>query len=342
MAEKINWYRTPIDRELLKRLTKKKSYRGLLHAISFLAIFLGTLYLGYYYFVRGQWLMMVVAAYIHCMFRGFVGMEASVHELSHGTAIKPRWLNDFFYFLFSFLTWNNAVHFRESHLRHHQYTAHKGLDGEVVLETIPFKTVEYISWFLFDYNKFKMYMFPCIANFFGNADADPFEWDPLFESGDPRRKKVCNWARVMVIGHIILLALFIYYQLWILIFTFTFGYFFATFLAKGTGIQQHLGLSSDVPDWRVNCHTVKFGPIMSFLYWNMNYHIEHHMYAAVPFCNLRKLHRAIVHDTPVPFKGYWRGILRILRFQRAQKKDPSYRYMPEFPESASPPRMKQA
>ena len=30
-----------------------------------------------------------------------------------------------------------------------------------------------------------------------------------------------------------------------------------------------------------------------FFYWNMNYHVEHHMYAAVPYYNLPKLRKAI-------------------------------------------------
>jgi fatty acid desaturase len=71
----------------------------------------------------------------------------------------------------------------------------------------------------------------------------------------------------------------------------------------------------------------------------MNFHIEHHSYAAVPFFNLRKLHRAVLPDLPVSVKGYWRGIGRILAIQRQQKKDPSFRFMPEFPPSAAPPRL---
>ena len=29
--------------------------------------------------------------------------------------------------------------------------------------------------------------------------------------------------------------------------------------------------------------TVYMNPISRFIYWNMNYHIEHHMYPLVPF-----------------------------------------------------------
>ena len=339
MDRKINWYRTPIDKDLLRELTRRSDARGLLQSGSFLAIYLLTAYLSAWFQLRSLWLPMIAAAYLHCVFNSFVGMEAAVHELSHGTPFRTRWLNEAFYYLFCFLSWNNPVHFRVSHMLHHQYTAHRGLDKEVVIEPIPFTWWEYLSWFVFDYKKFKMIMFPNIAHFFGNADADFFSWDPLLPPDDPRRRRIVAWARFMVIGHLVLLGLFVYLRLWILIAVVSFGYFIATFLARGTGIQQHLGLRSSVPDWRVCAHTVEFGPVTAYLYWRMNFHIEHHTYAAVPFFNLSKLHRAMAFDLPRPLRGYWRGVGRILAIQRRQRQDPGYCFMPEFPAGAAPPRL---
>ena len=36
--------------------------------------------------------------------------------------------------------------------------------------------------------------------------------------------------------------------------------------------------------------TVYMNPVLRFLYWNMNYHIEHHMFPMVPYHALPKLH----------------------------------------------------
>jgi fatty acid desaturase len=41
-------------------------------------------------------------------------------------------------------------------------------------------------------------------------------------------------------------------------------------------------------------------PISRFLYWNMNYHVEHHMFPMVPYHALPKLHETIKHDLPAP------------------------------------------
>ena len=107
MEKKIDWYRTPIDKDLLKRLTRRSDARGLLQAGGFLLIYLGTAFLSYYFFNRQWWIPMAAVIYINLVFHGFVGMEAAVHELSHGTPFKTQWLNELFYRLFCFLSWNN-------------------------------------------------------------------------------------------------------------------------------------------------------------------------------------------------------------------------------------------
>ena len=137
---------------------------------------------------------------------------------------------------------------------------------------------------------------------------------------------MCNWARFMFIGHLLLLALFIYFELWVLIFVITFGYFFASFLGRGCGALQHLGLHPSVPDWRVSCHTVKMNPVVAFLYWQMNYHIEHHMYAAVPCYRLKKLHKLIEHELPPTPRGFVQVWTQIISILRRQKKEPTYQY----------------
>jgi len=338
MKKNINWYRSPIDRGLLKTLTERKDWRGLVQSGSILLIYGVTVYFSYYFFARRLWIPMIAAGYVHCMFHGFVGMEATVHELSHGTPFKTKWVNDFFYHLFCFLTWNNGIHFRASHMKHHQLTVHRGLDKEVVLEPMNFTWLDYASWFTFDFKKFKMYMFPFISHFFGKADVDFFSWDPLFPADDRHRKQMCNYARFVVVGHLILLGIFIYFQLWILIAVVTFGYFIATFPTRFCVLQQHLGMCPNVPDWRLSTHTVIFGPLVGYLYWHMNYHIEHHMYAAVPFFNLEKLHEAVSSDMPEPPRGFLRGLRRVFAIQKTQRHNPEYCFRPVFPATAAPPR----
>jgi rubredoxin len=94
---------------------------------------------------------------------------------------------------------------------------------------------------------------------------------------------------------------------------------------------QHAGLPTNTNDFRLSCRTNYLHPALEFLYWHMNYHLEHHMYAAVPCYKLEKLHQAIRSDLPPTLKGLlpvWRQIIAI---QHRQKSEPDYACIPEIP-----------
>jgi len=86
-----------------------------------------------------------------------------------------------------------------------------------------------------------------------------------------------------------------------------------------------------VPDFRLCCRTILINPVAQFLYWHMNYHTEHHMYAAVPCYKLGQLHRAIKHDLPPCPRGIvatWRQISAIVD---RQDKEPDYQFAAPCP-----------
>jgi fatty acid desaturase len=92
-------------------------------------------------------------------------------------------------------------------------------------------------------------------------------------------------------------------------------------------------LQDDVPDFRLCCRTFTLNPVVQFLYWHMNYHIEHHMYAAVPCYRLGRLHRLIKHDLPPCPAGLlatWREIAAI---QAIQEIDPEYQHVAPVPQA---------
>ena len=101
--------------------------------------------------------------------------------------------------------------------------------------------------------------------------------------------------------------------------------FFANGLRYFVGVPMHCGLRSDVPDFRKCVRTITLDPVSQFLYWYMNWHLEHHMYAAVPCYNLEKLHRAVARDMPETrtLIGAWREMRHTWKRQR---KDPGYEY----------------
>ncbi len=338
MSHRISWYRTPIETARLRELTEKSDWKALRHSMAFLLLYAASIAVNLLLFLQQLWVPLILGCIVHSILLDFMGMGAAVHELSHGTAFKRKWLNTFFLSVFSFLTWNNQLHFKESHGRHHQYTYFGDYDKEQRSEQLRFSLIDVLSWLTFDFKKFKQFVWANLNHAVGRFDVDFFYWCPLLPPEHKKTKQMMWWARAIVIGHVGLAILFAATGLWILIFLVNFSYFFFTFFEHATGIIQHMGLRGDVPDWRVNSYTVNFGPVMRFLYWNMNYHTEHHMYAAVPFYNLPKLRKELEWDLQTPMPGFWRALVHITRVQRRQSRDPDYRHMPEFPSTATPPR----
>ena len=121
--------------------------------------------------------------------------------------------------------------------------------------------------------------------------------------------------------------------LWVLPFILTLPPFIATWGRYFVGLPQHCGLRDNVPDFRKNTRSMTLNPVAEFLYWNMNWHVEHHMYAGVPCYNLKQLAREIADDMPEPrtLTGAWREMLDTWR---RQQQDPDYQFDTPLPATA--------
>ena len=159
------------------------------------------------------------------------------------------------------------------------------------------------------------------------------EWEnTLFPASEPeKRRRLFMWGHILLIGHALIAVVSIALGWWLLPVLITFAPFYASCLLFLCNNTQHVGLQDNAPDFRLCTRTFMLNPVLRFLYWNMNFHIEHHMYAAVPCYNLAKLHAAIKHDlpkSPVGLVETWREIIAILRRQKAE---PTYEFVPELP-----------
>ena len=101
-------------------------------------------------------------------------------------------------------------------------------------------------------------------------------------------------------------------------------------------LTQHAGMGENVLDHRLNTRTVLMGRVNSFLYWNMNYHLEHHMFAAVPYHKLPALHEAIKNDVPAPYPSMWAALKEVIPTLLRQMKDQTYCVKRELPPTALP------
>ena len=81
--------------------------------------------------------------------------------------------------------------------------------------------------------------------------------------------------------------------------------FYGSWLQSIYGHTQHAGLAENVLDHRLNSRTIYMNSINRYLYWNMNYHVEHHMFPLVPYHNLARLHEMVKADMPRPYSSLW-------------------------------------
>ncbi|MHB9025671.1 MAG: fatty acid desaturase [Armatimonadota bacterium] len=326
---RINWYRSPLDKELFKAFTTKEDAAGFRQIIPQLALTAATGAGAYFALLHLPWYAAVPAVFIHATVYSFLGLSGAGHELSHATVFRTHFWNEFFMRLVAFLTYTNYVHFRASHPKHHLNTVHAGLDLEVVLP----QRVRRWDWFWMFVISLPALWNTLRTHIRHSRGIIRGEWEErIFPESEPeKRRALANWARVVLIGHLLLAAAFLAFGQWPLLLLVTFAPFTAGWLNFFTGFTQHVGLAPNVPDHRLCCRTVLLNPLLRFLYWNMNYHIEHHMYPGVPFHQLGQLHQAIAADLPASPRGLiaaWREIFPILR---RQADDPDYVFVPALP-----------
>jgi fatty acid desaturase len=326
---RIPWYRCPIERQTLRELVEPSDLRGLLQAVGHLALWLATGVVSYYLFSQKMWWGFFAALFVHGTVASF--FTAPHHELCHTTVFRTKWLNELFLRVFSLFGWLNFHVYKFSHSYHHRFTLFVDGDREEVLPVTPSLRFFYLLQ-IFTINITGGYqsrgLLPTLKNFLQlalNRLDNPFNsWGPeLYEGHPDEGMKAVRWARLVLLFHAAVIALSIAMGEPIVAVLVSGSVFIANWLRYFVGVPMHCGLRSGVPDFRKCVRTITLDPLSEFLYWHMNWHLEHHMYAAVPCYNLKRLHRSVAGDMPEPrtLIGAWREMRETWRRQQI---DPSY------------------
>jgi fatty acid desaturase len=102
------------------------------------------------------------------------------------------------------------------------------------------------------------------------------------------------------------------------------------------GWLQHGGLADNALDHRLNSRTVLMNPISRFIYWNMNYHVEHHMFPLVPYHALPALHDLCRPDFPAPNPSMASAFAEMLPVLWRQRTDPDFHLRRPLLDTAAP------
>ena len=238
-------------------------------------------------------------------------------------------MNDAVYQIASFMIMRDPTVWRWSHTRHHTDTLIVGLDREIAVMRPP--QLLKLCANVFGLADVPLAFRDMVLHACGRLDAQEVTFIPETE-----RARVYRTARI-----------------WLLIYAATATAclasgsilpavlvggprIYGTWLHIVFGMTQHAGLEEDGLDHRLNSRTVYMNPVFRFLYWNMNYHVEHHMFPMVPYHALPALHAEMKRYCPAPYPSTLSAFREIIPALLRQRQDPTYFVRRELPPGVEP------
>lgn len=320
-----DWYVSPVPKEKLRDLLTRKDGPGLRDCAIYFSLIVGCAYATILLW-GSAWALLPMMMY------GVLYASASDarwHESSHGTAFKTDFLNHLLYEIASFMVMRESIPWRWSHTRHHSDTIIVGRDPEIAVPRPPNLRVMLLK--CINFQAFRRYVKNITLHSFGKVTPEEATYIPLSEY-----PKVFFRARIYAGIFVVMAASCLYFQTWFP-FIFILGpNLYGAWLMPIYGWTQHAGLAENVLDHRLNCRTIHMNFINRFLYWNMNYHLEHHMFPLVPYHQLPKLHELIKDDCPPPYRSLASAYREIIPTVLRQIKDPGYFVKRKLPSTARP------
>ncbi|PZQ97048.1 MAG: fatty acid desaturase [Cereibacter sphaeroides] len=320
-----DWYHTEVPRKVMKELMQRTDGP----AIRDTAIWFGLMAIGiaggiYWW---GTWWCVPFWAMYGVLYGS--ACDSRWHECGHGTAFRTQWMNDAVYQIASFMVVRNPVTWRWSHARHHTDTIIVGRDPEVACKRPPnvFRLILAYAGVIDMFDSVKI----LVNNARGKLSADEKDYIPESEWA-----KTMFAARVHMAIYVATIIAALAFRSWIPLMVIGGPRIYGCWHMLMTGLIQHCGLAENVTDHRLNSRTVYMNPLSRWVYWNMNYHVEHHMFPMVPYHALPRLHEIIKHDLPMPnssiLDAYREAIPAVLR----QAREPDYYFRKPLPPTARP------
>ena len=315
------WYQCSVPRATMRKLLERRNGPAIRDTILWFALIIGLAALTCY--LWGSW--WAILPYLAYATLYASTSDSRWHEAGHGTAFKTDWMNNALYEIASFMVMRESTLWRWSHTRHHSDTIIVGRDPEIAVPRPPnlkgmFRTILGVELY-------PPYVTAVIRHCLGRMSPAEKTFIPESEF-----HKIYFRAWIYAAIYLTAIGLSIYLRSFLPVMLIIFPHIFGKWLMLVYGWTQHAGLAENVLDHRLNCRTVYMNPINRFLYWNMNYHVEHHMFPLVPYHALPKLHAAVKEDMPKPYTSLWDAWKEIVPAVLQQVKDPAHYVRRKLPD----------
>jgi fatty acid desaturase len=328
-AEKKQWQRLPLDREVLAELTKRSTLNGLWRVGLFLFFLVGSAAAASIVSRYNFWLA-IPLVYLYYFFYGF--WVAIAHELQHKTVFAEGAdaFSEILFFFVQALIWNSPRYARVSHRLHHRYTMVHGTDPETDWPRI------------FTSKWLKRYLWSLIFKILVAGAVIELGREILRHIGrivgkkDRMMREFCGEKDILMIRiesaaillfHAGVILLSILYRRWEPLVFVTLAWQIGNPIEFLWHQTEHIGRLYDVNDYRLCTRSIRVSPFLRLIYWGLDDHVDHHMFPAVPSRNLPKLHAHLKKNLPEP-KGIiecWREMFAIAR---EKDRSPENEYIP--------------
>ncbi len=320
-----DWYVSPVPKSVLRELLERRDGPAIRDTL----LYVGLLAISGYatYALWGSWWALVPMMIYGVLYAS--ASDARWHEAGHGTAFRTDWMNNALYEVASFLVLRESVPWRWSHTRHHSDTIIVGRDPEIAVPRPP----DLLEMFLkcFNYRAWRRYFTNIALHSVGRVTPVEATFIPPAEY-----PKVFFRARIYAAILVAVVGACAWYGTWLPL-VFVYGpNLYGAWLMAIYGWTQHAGLAENVLDHRLNCRTIYMNRIHRFLYWNMNYHLEHHMFPLVPYHHLPRLHAIVKDDCPEPYPSLWAAYREIVPAILRQVREPAWFVRRKLPPGARP------
>ena len=288
-----------LERKTLKALCRRSDLPGLIYLGKWALALVISGY-GVYLALGTTWVWLAALIYGTVL---SVPVYAMSHETAHGTAFRSRWLNETVMWICALLYLEEPLHRRYTHTNHHTYTWHVGKDSQIsdIPMTFPIWLDE-VSGFGLIRSHFRILTQLAAARYTETMKSVI----PADEFPRLRRNAWCFLGFYVAIG--VAIGSGATWLWWFLVLPTLLG---RTVMLLFTVIQ-HVEMAENSPSILNSTRSCKSSPIASFLYLNMENHVEHHLYPQVPFFALPALHRELKDQLPTPDPGFWRTNIEVL------------------------------
>jgi len=254
---------------------------------------------------------------------------AASHEGAHGTAFKSIWLNEAVFYLTSFVFGEEPMYRRYTHGRHHSATWYPGFDIQM-----PYRNPTALRTYLRE----TLGLAGMVEGVKLTARLALGRLTEEESSFIPAAKLTqMKWgARGFLVGDFAIVAIALLTHSWFIIVALPVARAAGGWVVQLFINSQHMCMSEAVPDHRYSTRSLACWLPTRLLYWNMNYHIEHHLYPGVPFHGLPRINKLIRAQLPQPARGVWAANREILGVIRRQAGDAGHAAQPRFAADYTP------